>query len=252
MGMGRDKLQTCYALAENVFAAAQTRFGAPVPVLRADRQTFLREHRIVPVTEHGDQIEFLSCGRPIDGVEITIRDAAGGLLGDRQVGEITLSGASLFGGYFRNPEETGARLVDGWYRTRDLGFLDQGALFVTGRMDDLLIVHGINYYAHDIEYAANQVPGVIAGRCVAVGEFRPAAGSVEVVVLAEVGASDSHAQAAIKRAAKIKILSDTGLLVHQVGIVPPGWLVKTTSGKISRSENLQRFRKLEAATAEAS
>jgi fatty-acyl-CoA synthase len=251
MGAGRDKLQACYALAENVFAVAQTPIGVPVPMLRADRHTFLREQRIAPVAERGDAIEFLSCGYAIDGVEIRIRNAEGNVMGDRQVGEITLSGTSLFGGYLRNPEETSARLAEGWYRTRDLGFLEQGALYVTGRMDDLLIVHGINYYAHDIEFAVNQVPGVIAGRCVAVGEFRPDAGSVEVVVLAEVAAGESQSHPAIRRATKIKVLSATGLLVQQVGIVPPGWLAKTTSGKISRADNLQRFRELETAATEA-
>jgi acyl-CoA synthetase (AMP-forming)/AMP-acid ligase II len=140
-------------------------------------------------------------------------------------------------------------LSEGWYSTRDLGFLHQGALYVTGRLDDLLIVHGVNYYAHDIEFAINQVPGVIAGRCVAIGEYMPEAGTIEVVTLAELSAGEDHDQAEIRRAVKLKVLSDTGLLVRQVGIVPEGWLIKTTSGKISRSENLKRFRKLKATEA---
>jgi len=224
MGVGPNQLLTCYALAENVFCATQSRPGATVRVLRADRA------------------EFLSCGEPIEGVQARIIDSDGRVLPDRTVGEVALSGGSLFDGYYLNPEETSARLRDGWYWTGDLGFMHDNELFVTGRKDDLLIVHGINYYAHDVEYAASQVAGVAPGRCVAIGDSHPESGSTEVILLAEALEPDCFNAPELKRAIKERILSETGLLVQQVGIVPRGWLIKTTSGKISRIENLRRFR----------
>lgn len=219
MGLGRDQLQTCYALAENVFCATQSRLGAPLPAMHQNNRTWL------------------SCGAPIAGVQIRILDADGRDLPDGHIGEIALSGACLFDGYYGQPKP-GA-----WHRTRDLGFLHEGALFVSGRIDDLLIVHGVNYYAHDIEASVNQVPGVVPGRALAAGEQRPDLGTTEVIVLVEAAAQNGNLDAAgLKRAIKRRILSETGLLVQQVGIVPQGWLVKTTSGKISRVENLRRFR----------
>jgi fatty-acyl-CoA synthase len=240
MGLDLSKIQTCYALAENVFAATQSTLGEPPRTICANRYVLQSEHRI-ELTQR-DGMRFVSCGRAIEGVQVRIRDETDGNLPDGQVGEIVLGGACVFDGYYRNSAETEARLADGWYRTRDLGFLLDGELYVTGRLDDLLIVHGVNYYAHDVEFAANRVPGVIGGRCVAIGDYQPGTGTSEVVLLAEVQAGTEERHAEIRRAIKIGILAETGLLVQQAGLVPAGWLVKTSSGKISRSENLKRFR----------
>jgi fatty-acyl-CoA synthase len=246
MGIGLEKLQTCYALAENVFCATQSHLDKAVPVLHADRRLFQDEKRIELAIAGNDSIPFLSCGSPITGVRVRIVGRDGRVVPEGHVGEISLSGASLFGGYYRNPEATCASLSAGWYGTRDLGFLRDGTLYFAGRVDDLLIVHGVNYYAHDIEFAVNQVPGVVPGRCVAIGEYRPAAGTTEVIVLAETGERLSDGLTNLKRAIKRKVVAETGLLVWQVGMVPAGWLIKTTSGKISRVENIRRYRQLEA------
>jgi acyl-CoA synthetase (AMP-forming)/AMP-acid ligase II len=190
----------------------------------------------------GESAAILSCGRPIAGVQVRILGADGQDAPDGHPGEIALSGACLFDGYYGNPEETRARLADGWYRTRDLGFLRDGELCVSGRMDDLLIVHGGNYFAHDIEYAVNRVPGVVPGRSVAVAEYWPNAGTAEIVVLAEADHHEPNGAHELARAIKRKVFSEMGLLVQEVQIVPRGRLIKTTSGKISRVENLKRFR----------
>ena len=241
MGLGLDKLQTCYALAENVFCATQSRLGEPVRVLRADRRAFYATGR-VERSDEPDSLDFLECGHPIAGVNVRVLDAEGRGVPDGHVGEIALSGVCLFGGYQGNSCEPRERLSGGWYRTRDLGFLFDGALYVTGRQDDLLVVHGSNYYAHDIEYAVNQVPGVMPGRCVAVGEYRPEAGTSEVIVLAEVDDRTRPRISELKREIRNKIFSEMALQVREVDIVPARWLIKTTSGKISRVENLKRFR----------
>ena len=226
-GLGLDKLQTCYALAENVFCATQSRLGDPVNVFHAE----------------GESASILSCGRPIAGVQVRILDADGRDAPDGHAGEIALSGACLFDGYHGHPEETRSRLADGWYRTRDLGFLRHGELCVTGRVDDLLIVHGGNYFAHDVEYAVNRVPGVVPGRSVAIAEYRAEGGTAEVVVLAETDGGSPNGAHELARAIKRRVFSEMGLLVQEVGIVPRGRLIKTTSGKISRVENLRRYRK---------
>ncbi len=242
MGLSADKLQTCYALAENVFAATQSSLGEPVTALAADRSALQELGRFQPASAGAVAVRLASCGYPLNGVQLKIRNTEGIDLAEDMIGEITLAGDSLFNGYHCNPEETAARLADGWYSTRDLGFLHGGALYVTGRVDDLLIVHGVNYYAHDIEHAVNRVQGVIPGRCVAIAEFRPDIGTSEVIVLAEHDASTDREELEVMRAIKRGILAETGLLVQQVGMVAAGWLIKTTSGKISRAENLARFR----------
>ena len=92
-----------------------------------------------------------SVGKPITGVEVQIAD-----------GEICARGANVMRGYLNKPDQT-ARVIDaeGWYHTRDLGYVDEdGFLFVKGRMDDLIIVAGKNVFPEDIERVLAQHPGV--------------------------------------------------------------------------------------------
>src|SRR4029453_15017159 len=91
--------------------------------------------------------------------------------GEREVGEICVRAPYLFSGYFQDPEMTAQSMDDGWYRTGDLGFIADGEVFVTGRIKELLIINGRNYFAADLEAAVNLVDGVKPGRCVALGVY---------------------------------------------------------------------------------
>jgi fatty-acyl-CoA synthase len=208
MGVGLEKLQVCYAMAETVFAVTQTRPGRRVGVRR----------------------EVLSCGEPIANIEVRI---AG------NEGEIAVRGSFLFDGYFKLPEETRRKIRDGWYYTGDYGFLCDGELYVAGRADDLIIAYGRNFYAHDIEFAANTATGVIPGRCVAVGVYNEQSGTEDVTLIAEIqpGADPDLVRSEIKDAISRRV----GLTLQKAVAVEPGWLIKTTSGKISRIENLKKY-----------
>ena len=85
------------------------------------------------------------------------------------MGEVWLAGAGIAAGYWGKPEETDATFKatlagsgEGPYlRTGDLGFIHRGELFLTGRLKDLIIVRGRNYYPHDLEWTAEQAhPGL--------------------------------------------------------------------------------------------
>jgi acyl-CoA synthetase (AMP-forming)/AMP-acid ligase II len=211
-GVTAEMLSISYAMAENVFGVTQTQVGrAP------------RAHNGV-----------LSCGPPISGVSVEIR-VGDRLAAEGETGEIAISSPFLFSGYYLQEDLTRAKLRDGWYRTGDLGFVDDGEVFVTGRIDDMLIVNGRNYYAHDFEELAGAVPGVVPGRTVAVGIDDAVSGAVVVVVIVE--CRDESEFPTVGNEIKGAILERFGLAVHSVVVVPPGRLVKTTSGKISRDKN---------------
>lgn len=216
-GVRSEQLQICYAMAENVFAVTQTPLGRPVNV--HDR--------------------WVSCGTPVDGVEIEIRSPGGMAVAEGDVGEICLRSPFMFDGYYKLPETTRERVRDGWYYTRDMGFLHAGELYVTGRIDDMLIVNGRNYYAHEIEAIVNSVGGAIPGRNVAIGVNDERTDATVVVVLAEcrAGLDDSALAVEIKR----RVLESLGLAIHSVVILSSGEMVKTTSGKISRSKNNELY-----------
>jgi fatty-acyl-CoA synthase len=215
-GVTRDKLQVCYAMAENVFAVTQTSIGSTVKVA-------LDPEKAQPI---------VSCGPPIDGVEIEIRPPSG-------IGEICLRSPFMFDGYYKLPETTAERLRDGWYHSGDMGFVAGGELYVTGRMDDMLIVNGRNYYAHEIESIVNEVPGTVPGRNVAIGVDERRTDATVVVVLAECRPDADDAALGIE--ARRRVLESLGLAIHSVVPLNQGEMIKTTSGKISRTKNKELY-----------
>ncbi|MCP5149644.1 MAG: AMP-binding protein [Chromatiales bacterium] len=237
IGVRPEQLQVCYAMAETVFAISQTPSSAPATRLRVVGKR-LAEHVVEP--DPAGDVELLSCGTLVSGSSVRIQ-VDGSRPGDadagRDVGEIIVSAPFLFAGYYRRPEITETVLEAGRYRTRDLGFVHEGELYVLGRKDDLLISNGRNFFAHEIEQIANQVEGIKAGRGVALGIFNPDVGSEEVYLVQEVSDLDSGSARALRRAVRQRVEDALALALRDVVLVQPGWLVKTTSGKISREAN---------------
>jgi acyl carrier protein/predicted alpha/beta hydrolase family esterase len=173
---------------------------------------------------------------------VRIQNEWGYDLPDNAIGEVVLSGDFLFEGYFNDPETTSAHLANGHYKTRDRGFMRDGELYVLGRNDDLIIVNGRNLYAHEVEALVSGVQGIRPGRAVAFGTFNSLLGSQELIVVAE----REHATSAISGqslglAVRDAVYDNTGIEIRSTYIVDPGWLVKTTSGKISREENQAKY-----------
>ncbi|WP_175414880.1 AMP-binding protein [Nibricoccus aquaticus] len=238
-GVRRENFHVCYAMAETVFAVTQTALARPPGVLAVCSEKLRTARSIELVATDKQHQRFLSNGAVLPGLQLRIVDEAGDVLPENRVGEIALAGDYLFSGYYHLPEETARKLRGGWYHTGDLGFIHEGELYVTGRTNDLIIVHGRNYYAHDIEHLVSQVEGVHPGRVVALGLYRAAVGSEEIVIVAETTAQTSALSDSIKQT----LLNQAGLLPYDVALVAAGWLVKTTSGKISRAENLLKYQR---------
>ena len=241
LGVTPASMQVCYAMAETVFAVTQTRLGQPVRVLEVDEPSLVSEGVIRPTRAGSRGKRCLGNGVPLQGLDVDVVDMHRRSLGEGHVGEIRIRGDFLFSGYHNLPELSASKLVGGWYHSGDLGFLLGGELFVLGRKDDLILVHGKNIYAHELEHALAGVPGIHPGRCVALGWYRDEIGSHDIVVLAE--AEDGVDVQVEDLAAKAKdtVLQHVGVSAFDALIVPRGWLVKTTSGKISRAANLTKY-----------
>jgi acyl-CoA synthetase (AMP-forming)/AMP-acid ligase II len=223
-GVSPEKLQVCYAMAENVFAVTQTPLSHLAKALHTDEA----------------QHELLSCGPPVDGVEIRVLDpTTRERLPAGRIGEICIRGPFLFNGYYRQPEKTAERLQDGWYTTGDMGLIHEDELYISGRVDDMLIVNGRNYYAHELEALLAEVDGIIPGRSVAIGVDDDFSGATAVVVLAE--CDDLRGARRVAAAAKSAVLERTGLALHSFVPIERGGLVKTTSGKLSRTKNKELY-----------
>jgi acyl-CoA synthetase (AMP-forming)/AMP-acid ligase II len=206
--------------------------------MAVDTDALELEARVAPPGPGGSRV-ILSCGVPIAATDVAILNSAHEAVMAGRVGEIAIRSDCLFTGYNKRPELTAEKLVDGWYHTGDLGFIDGGELFVTGRQDDLMIIYGRNYYAHAVEQAASECPGVVPGRVVAFAVENAASGSRDAIVLVEDDGTEE--ERALRRSIKTRVFDQLGLTLHSVGVHPRGTLVKSTAGKISRYQNKARY-----------
>jgi acyl-CoA synthetase (AMP-forming)/AMP-acid ligase II len=156
---------------------------------------------------------------------------------DRRQGGLQFRGPSAFKGYYRNPEASAkVQLADGWVDTGDLAYLVDGEAFITGRVKDLIIKGGRNYYPHEIEAAAGAVNGVRQG-CVAAFAIRDEnAGTESVVVVAETKERAPGQRELLTRAIGEAIAAAVGIPPDRVVLTTPGAVPKTSSGKIRRGE----------------
>ena len=185
----------------------------------------------------------VSSGGVIDGLEIGIYDKNHVKQKERYVGEIGIRGDFLFDGYFGLEELTRERIVDSVYFTRDIGFIDNGQLFVLGRVDDMIIIQGRNIYSHQIEELLSSIDGIKPGRSCAFGMFDDRSGSEALYIICEeeVQGTGKSKIEEIKRNVRELVFSHLLIAPKEIQIVPQKWLMKTSSGKIGRKENKAKF-----------
>src|SRR5262249_16332298 len=104
-----------------------------------------------------------SCGQPAVGVEVVVLDLATGAPAPADtVGEVAIRGENVMQGYWNKPEATAAALSDGWYRTGDLGYMDDHAyLYLVDRAKDMIVSGGENVYSTEVEEALYRHPAVL-------------------------------------------------------------------------------------------
>jgi acyl-CoA synthetase (AMP-forming)/AMP-acid ligase II len=243
-GVREESLWACYAMAENTFAVTQSGGSAGRRLDWIDATAFASERQARPVPA-GTGIPMVSNGPPIEGVEVKVVDEARRTLPERGVGEIALRSDSMLTEYHRNPEATKGALEGGFYFTGDLGYLADGHLYVTGRKKDLIIVGGRNFYPQDLEDVVSEQEGAIPGRGVAFGVENAALGTEEVVVVTETDEESPEGRAALVKRIKSAALERLDCAVARVELVPRGWVIKTSSGKVARKKNVEKYAELE-------
>jgi fatty-acyl-CoA synthase len=157
------------------------------------------------------------------------------------VGEVQIRGPGVFGGYLHEPEATAATLRKGWLCTGDLGFLDAGELYLTGRTKDLLIIRGHNFMPHELEWVAEGVTG--GGGAVRAGAFSVAAGPTgeEAVLVVEAHDVDAARLGALGREIRDSVGRSLSLTLADLVFVRRGRLPRTTSGKVKRRQLRERY-----------
>jgi long-chain acyl-CoA synthetase len=132
-----------------------------------------------------------SIGTPIAGVQMRVIDVDGRDVPPGEVGEIAIAGHNIMKGYWRRPDATAAAIVDGWFRTGDLGRVDEdGYYFIVDRKKDLIIRGGYNVYPREVEEVLYEHPAV--AEAAVIGVPHPSLGEeVNAVVALKSGATDT-------------------------------------------------------------
>ena len=243
-GFAASALQAGYGMAENIEGITTSRKDRPLAVDWVRLPELRAERRAVPEPPGAPAaVPIVSCGVPMPGTRIRIVDGEGRELPDRQVGEIVVqSPYCLSGGYYRRPELTEEVLRDGWLQTGDLGYVAGGELFVCGRQKDVIIVAGSNIHPEDLEAVAGDAAGVVPGRAVAFGVPDPRMGTERVVLVCELADGlGGEAARDVERRIRRRCVGELDVTVGEVAFRPKGWIVKSSSGKLARPANREKF-----------
>ena len=232
-GLRREAMYPVYGLAEASLAVSFPQPG------KAYRASGFNRHQLgvgaQPQTlgpEARDALWLASVGRAIPYCELRIAADDDQPLPGERVGHIHIRGDNVTGGYFEDPATNAATFTsDGWLRTGDLGLIHQGELYITGRHKEILFVNGQNYYPHDLERIAEELPGLELGKVVVAG-VRPAGALADELLVFVLHRGDMAEFLPLTHQVAARIGEHAGVEVHAV--VPVRRIPKTTSGKFQR------------------
>lgn len=243
-GFRKEAFYPCYGMAETTLFVSGS-LKSEEPIIRTVNGTELTQNRVVFTDKSRvDSQEFVSCGHTWMEQKITIVNPETLIeCNDEEVGEIWVSGANIARGYWRKPEQTekifNAYIADTikgpFLRTGDLGFLQDGELFITGRIKDVIIIRGQNHYPQDIELT-------VENSHIALKTGSGAAFPVEVnnqerlVIVQEIERSYLYKVNVNEVVGKISevVSIQHGLQIYAAVLIKTGSIPKTSSGKIQR------------------
>ncbi|MFF6781354.1 AMP-binding protein [Streptomyces sp. NPDC012510] len=242
-GFRAETSSPCYGMAETTLLVSGVPTGRG-PVFRTVDAAALEQGRLCEAPP-GDGARMLVGSGVVHPADFSVRIVDPDGLAEQpegRVGEIWVKGASVSSGYWKRPD-TNREIFDagivsaagtdpGWLRTGDLGVLEAGELYVTGRLKEMILINGRNIYPHDVERDVQPLHPAFRGcagaafsvddgeeHLVLVQEFRRAAGQDPAALCAEVRA---HVRREFQASCSVVL-------------VRPATVRKTTSGKIQRT-----------------
>jgi acyl-CoA synthetase (AMP-forming)/AMP-acid ligase II len=240
-GFRREALLPMYGLAEATLAVTIPALGTGLRYRAVDRLK-LRSEQVSAVSGGPESVRIVNCGPALPGSGVGIfaldDEHSADPLPDGRVGEIRLRGPSVTAGYWNDSAANEAAFTGGLFKTGDLGFLDDGELYVCGRIKDLIIINGRNYMPDDIERAALTVSGVRAAMAFQTNHaWDNDGGAAKLVMAAETSTPDTFDLTLLHRV----LSAELGMSIDDIVLVAPRELPKTSSGKPRRAEARQMY-----------
>ena len=251
-GFDAKSIHPAYGMAEATLLISAGRRGTGPITRRIDRDALQRNQIVAPAKAQDAQI-LVGCGRRLVGERLVIVDPETRMSrGPGLLGEVWVAGPHVAHGYWRNPEATAsafrARTASGgaqsWLRTGDLGFLDEnGELYITGRIKDLIIIRGINHYPQDIEETVQDCHTALRRHCGAAFSVPDHNDEEQLVLVQEVERTFRRQIAVEEIIAAIReaISREHEIAAREIVLIRTGSLPKTSSGKIQRRLTRQMF-----------
>ncbi|NOZ06702.1 MAG: AMP-binding protein [Chloroflexi bacterium] len=242
-GLRPRALAAGYGLSENTVNVSQCPPNQGLHIDSVSQTVLSAESRARPVSNADrDALAVVSCGTPLASTEVAIIDDGGRPLPERHVGEICIRGDSLFSGYYRQPEATAQAMQGGWLHTGDRGYLAGGELYVVGRKKDLIISAGQNIYPHYVEEIAQAAVGPQAQRAAAFGIRDERLGTELPVAVVELrGRVEDAERETLVAKIRQRVQEEVDVHLADVRLVRTGWVKVTTSGKVARAANRQKY-----------
>lgn len=242
-GFRESAFYPTYGLAEATVFVAGPDTNKGVTVCYADKCA-LKHNALELVTKQtNNTVTMVSCGSAKEGETIVIADPEScNQLPEGKIGEIWLHGSNLAKGYYHNPSATRTSFKahlkgnkkEAFYRTGDLGFMLDKQLYVTGRIKDMIIIAGENFYPQDIELAAENSHSMLRKGCNAAFSVVTSNGEGLVIVQEIKQEIEHHKLGAIKDAIYQAVLQEAGIAPLHIVLIKPRTITKTSSGKIQR------------------
>jgi acyl-CoA synthetase (AMP-forming)/AMP-acid ligase II/acyl carrier protein len=241
-GFRREVLYPCYGLAEATVMVSGGKKNTPFRCLSV-RKAPLEANHVVPCssTEPGN-VALVGCGHTFDDQRIiTVHPERRTRCAPGQVGEIWVAGPSIARGYWDKPEDSRqaleARLADTgegpYLRTGDLGFLDEGELFITGRLKDLIILCGRNLYPQDLERTAERSHPDLQPGCGAAFSIEED-GQERLVIACEAMPRRHPEVDQVAEAVRQAVIEEHEADLYAFVLLKPSGIPRTSSGKIQR------------------
>ncbi|BAZ54107.1 amino acid adenylation domain protein [Nostoc sp. NIES-4103] len=248
-GFRPEAFYPCYGMAEATLMVSGSVKSALVRSKYIDKSAIERNNVIESVTHNDNSIALVSCGRSVPQQQVVVVNPQTlTRCQNQEIGEIWVSGPSVGKGYWNRQTETEqtfqAFLQDTkegpFLRTGDLGFLDNGEVFITGRAKDLIIIRGRNLYPQDIELTTERShpslrSGSNAAFCIEVDHQE------QLIVVQELEFRAKPNLEEVTATIRQAISQEHEVQVYGVILIKPGTIPKTSSGKIQRRATKAEF-----------
>jgi acyl-CoA synthetase (AMP-forming)/AMP-acid ligase II/acyl carrier protein len=248
VGLKPTSLIPAYGMAESTLILVGGAITNPTVYLPV-KSSELEKNRVTPVTgeRHGENVQWIASNgtSKMDTAILIMDPETGGVQESGKIGEVWASGSTIAMGYWGKPALTQAVFraspagVDDpvWLRTGDLGFQHNGDLYITGRLKDLIIIRGRNFYPQDIEEVMETSHPAIRKSCSAAFPIDHA-GKEQLALVAEVGRAVKEPETAgIFESIVAAVSREFEIQPYRITLIRTGSIIKTSSGKIMRRAN---------------